>query len=684
MGLLSTDFLSKYVGQTPKNAGPLFYPVYLRTYSRLIPDGDKVRREDWWETVKRVVEYSMSLYSGVASQEELTQEAQTLYDNIFNLKVLPAGRTLWVGGTESARKFSESQFNCSFIVIDELEAFTDLFHMLLCGCGVGFRVLKEDVAKLPRLRPGIPVKHDNYNPVPANARLEITVGGLLYAYDNETYKIVIGDSKEAWVESLKHYFAALQNPSVEQIEINYDNIRPQGELIKTFGGRAAGPDGLREMFKYLEKIVNKSEGRFTTVDCVDICNIIALNVVVGGNRRSSEIALGSSDDIQFREAKKGLWTDPSKVEVKKWRGMSNNSVVFTSKPSRAELDEIFEGILDNGEPGFFNLEASQKRRPFVNGINPCAEILLDNRGVCNLSTVVFTSFVDDDGKLDIKGLKDAIKLATRIGLRQTNVNLSLPKWDAVQKRDRLTGVSMTGIMDALDKMGWEFDSLDSQYLFSCLNAVANVEADTYAEEMGIPRPLLVTAIKPEGTISTLPTVSSGMHRSYAPFYIRRIRVSSIDPVCKALKKIGVPYEQCVQKKDRTVFSFPIKTGAKMAAKDEPTMKQLQRYLMLQECYTDHNTSCTIYISPEEAPEVIDAIEENWDKIIAIALLPKDAVETGKYPQMPMEQITEEEYNELIKQMPDLSQLPEVVNKYETGELFDLDESDCSSGVCPVR
>lgn len=577
--------------------------------------------------------------------------------------------------------------NCSFTVIDSLEAFGDVFHMLLCGSGVGFRVLKSDVAQLPRLRHGISIRHLEYHPVVPASRLQCTDLSMMINPQNlkQVARITVGDSKEAWVQSLRYYWWCLQQDGVDEIEFDYDNVRPQGERIRTFGGRAAGPQGLWEMYKDLEKIINRCEGTVGPVDAVDICNVIALNVVVGGNRRSSQIALGSADDTHFIEMKKGLWTDPEKKDLR-WRVMSNNSVTFTSKPSRQQLEDIFEGILQNGEPGFFNLEAARKRRPWAEGLNPCAEILLDNRGVCNLSTLVLISFIDRENKcFDNDKLEKAVRLATRIGLRQTNVELSLPKWSAIQKRDRLTGVSMTGIMDAFDAVGWEFDSPQAQLLLGFLNACANDEARRYAFEMRVPTPLLVTAIKPEGTISQLPTCSSGLHRSYAPYYIRRIRVSSIDPVCKALKYIGVPNEPCKSKSDRTVFSFPIKTGALSAAADEPAVRQLKRYYTMQRNYTDHNSSCTLYVSREEAPAMIEEIEQNWDDTVAIALLPKFVGDA--YPQMPYEEISEEVFNVMSAMMPDMSQLPEVVNKFELGELIEDEiEQDplCAGGVCPVR
>jgi adenosylcobalamin-dependent ribonucleoside-triphosphate reductase len=661
----------------------LFDVVYIRTYCRWLED--KGRRETWGETVERVVEYSLSLDTSHRGTEEKVREAEALYDKIFHLELFPAGRTLWVGGTSSSRKFPESNFNCTFITIDRLEAYCDMFHMLLCGAGVGFRVLRRDVRKLPLLLP-ITVIHKDYTPLPEERRLEHTnvwiSNCLLPGKQKDVMVIEVGDSKEAWVKSLRYFFDALVAGT--PVYLNYDSVRPQGERIKTFGGRAAGPSGLREMFDKVAQIVREADGSpLSPVQALDIANLIALNVVVGGTRRSSQIALGSWDDEEFRDCKVGLWTDPAKKD-KKWRVMSNNSLVFDTgeKPTREQLRAIFDRIMDNGEPGFFNLGSAKLRRPKAEGINPCGEILLDDKGTCNLSTVVLSSFVRD-GKLDLLEVEKAVRLATRIGVRQTMITMSLGDWDQVQKRDRLTGVSMTGIMDALDALGWRYDSTNARMLFSFLSDASNDEAASYASELRIPRPLLVTTLKPEGTLSQLPTVSSGLHRAYAPFFIRRIRVSSNDPVAKALRVLKVPHQIDPAKSDRIVFEFVVRSSAPISSAEEPALDQLNRYYEMQEHWTDHNSSCTLTFDPEEVPGLIERILEKWDDTVAIALLPKN---TTAYPLPPYEAITEEVYNRLLPGQPDTSILADLVNRIERGEYQEgeLEESDCASGICPIR
>ena len=667
MKLLSEDFLAKYRNQTPKSAGVLFYPIYLRTYSRWLED--KQRRERWDETVERVVEYSFRLYEG--PNKDHKEEAESLYDSIFNLKVLPAGRTLWIGGTPAAERCGEVNFNCSFRVIDGIEAFTDLFHLLLCGCGVGFRILEADVAQLPSFKQA-KLTIEPYSSEPVGYRAEHTK----WVEDFGTKHIHVGDSRDGWVQALAEFLYS--SVAGHEVYMNFNSVRPAGERIKGFGGHAPGPEGLMEMFRNVNRTINASGGRLSPVDCMDICNYVGKNVIVGGTRRSSQIALGSPKDQSFIDAKKGLWETKTNLQ----RTMSNNSVVFEEDPTFEQIQSVFEGIKGNGEPGFSNLKAMRKTRPNCEGANPCHEINLDNRGFCNLCTVNLTAFVVD-GVFNLYGALDAITHATRMGLRMTNVTVSLPKWDAIQKRDRLLGVSLTGIVDAFDSIGVDSTSPEALTILSLLEKEANKVAKEYAFEMRVPVPLLVTTIKPEGTISQLPTVSSGLHRSYAPYFIRRVRYSAMDPACQALQRLGVPNEPDQGKAERVVFSFPIKTATKISANEEPARDQFKRYLSYMENYVNHNASCTLTIGEGEWEEMEKLVFDNFDKVIACAFLPKY---TDAFPQMPYEEITQAQYEKLAAEFPNLDTLPNLVNQIEVGEFESELEEDpsCAGGVCPTR
>lgn len=373
---LTDEFLSQYNNVTvPFGGNGLGHFVYLRTYSRWIPA--KQRREEWRETCQRVVEYSMSLYQGPATENELRKEAEYMFDQLYHLRVFPAGRTLWIGGSEAAKKFGSANFNCAFVVMDKLSAFTDLFHLLMVGAGVGFRILFDDVAKLPQFNSSIVVAHKPYNGKEKYERREDTVVFEESDNDKASVHIVIGDSKQGWVEALDKYLQAMLRSDVESIIFNYDSVRPAGEILKTFGGRASGHQALKRMFRNIHKTMSKSRvftdsrrGKLTTLDVLDINNHIGYNVVVGGVRRTSEIALFDQDDTTVLNAKLGLWDSRSENYGNDQRSMSNNSIFFKDKPTKETLLDIFDRILDNGEPGFVNAIAASKRRPNFKGLNP--------------------------------------------------------------------------------------------------------------------------------------------------------------------------------------------------------------------------------------------------------------------------------------------------------------------------
>jgi ribonucleoside-diphosphate reductase alpha chain/ribonucleoside-triphosphate reductase len=702
---LSSSFLNqeKYK-RRPKSAGRLFEVTFLNKYAWWLED--KGRRETWAEACARVTEYNMSLYQGPASREHLIKEAELLFDKMYDLETEPAGRTLRIGGTPACFKFPEMNFNCSFVTVDDMEALVDSFHMSLCSVGLGYRVLIEDVSKLEGFCEEVLVDHEDYKH--DKSRREYTSNDFIgYQGKYPIYKLTIGDSKEAWVEALRVFLLMSHAHSFDhngiKWVINYDFIRPEGERIKTAGGFAAGHKGMQEMFTRLGATLSKRKGKLNPVAAMDSQNIVGKNVVTGGNRRAAQIALGSPEDEEFITAKKNLYT---RMEDGSWkipyelehRKMSNNSVVFQQKPSWDELCNLFETIKNNGEPGFFNLEAARLRRPNVSGLNPCAEILLASRGVCNLSTVNMVAhlYVHDQETgekwIDYKKLEESCRLATRIGLRQTNVTLSLPKWDEVQKRDRLIGPSYTGMEDMLDRLPDYFREKHYPMLLQQMNRWENDEADRYAYEMRVPRPLLVTAVKPEGTISQLPTVSSGLHRAFAPYYIRRMSVTKTDPLNWALKELGVPWEKDGREENSTreIFLFPVETGAPISAYDEPARDQLNRYFLNQRFYTDHNSSCTIYVGSgydgydDEWDEVIQMVWDNWDQMVAVSFLPKHSLENPPFPQMPYEWTSKENYDKMMETFPDLSKLGKVVAKYEKERTEFYETSDaCAGGYCPT-
>lgn len=450
-------------------------------------------------------------------------------------------------------------------------------------------------------------------------------------------------------------------------------------------------------------------------------------------RRTAEIFLFDVDDYETMFAKygiNGLWTEEQLQHHKnvgaileseglkpEWfdnlkaigdqrkgldhRRMSNNSVAYTTKPTKEQLHLIFELLQSEGEPGFINLEEAKRRRPNAEGINPCAEILLDSKQVCNLTTVNIKAFVEQDknGKyyLDMGGLLEAQKLSTRLGLRMTLATLELPEWDAKQQRDHLIGTSVTGWQDALDMI--DATPEDEVALMQAMRRVSRDESDEYAKELRVPSPLLATTVKPEGTLSQVAGgVSAGVHMSHSPFYIRRIRINSTDPLLKVAKELGwsiyaevgtngkmneedLIKEEQVNVARTLVVEFPVKSGAKRTKDDTSVDEQFDTYFRFQDNYTEHNSSNTITVKPGEWEQAEKRVWDGWDNFVGVSFLSHDG---GTYTLAPYEAITEEKYEAMKSSIKPFE--PALLRKYEQAETeIDMESMEsCSSGVCPIR
>lgn len=397
------------------------------------------------------------------------------------------------------------------------------------------------------------------------------------------------------------------------------------------------------------------------------------------------------------------------------RRMSNNSVAFTSEPTSERLSLQFELLKGEGEPGFVNLEEgarrilkqlgdsnpTRRRLEYIMeeiGLNPCVEILLFSKNVCNLTTVNLTAFVNDDGTLDEAGLLQAQRDSARMGLRMTLADLELENWDKVQKRDRLLGTSLTGWKDAMALLGYTEEQEED--LQRKLRHASRSEADKYAKELRINAPLLVTAVKPEGTLSqvarnpqTDSPVSSGLHWSHSPYFIRRIRVSSNDPLAKVALDLdwtvnpevgteGETHEERMANAKTLVVDFPVASGADVTKDDVTVDQQFDNYFSFQNNYTEHNTSNTITVKPEEWKRAEERVAEGWDNFVGVSFL---ALDGGTYQLMPYEAITKEEFEEKKAKMKPFD--AELLKQYEvTDNLEDADigNDGCTTGACPVR
>lgn len=682
MSLLREEFLKGYP-DFPSHMENLAKLVYYRTYSRWLPE--EGRRETWKETCARAVEYNCSLAPTSA------YEAQRLFDNMFNLKQFISGRSLWIGGSEASKKTKLANFNCSFVVIDSIKSLCDLFYLLMVGTGVGVRILPSDVNELPRFRQNV-ILHHQYNKHSTkqkgreNTHVEI---------DGDMRIIHIGDSKEGWVDALKAYLLCLVEPDApNHILLDYTEIRVKGATLSKFGGTASGYESIMDMFTKIHEVIQRGKysslpinGKLRPIHCLDICNLIGQNVVVGGVRRTAEIAIIDPHDEECVHAKDNI--QPGMEH----RYMSNNSIFQEEKPSREKIHELFNSIRNSGEPGIINVEEARRRRADFAGVNPCAEILLPPNAVCNLTTVNMVAFVDEQGNVDWDGLEQAFILSARAGYRMTCVDLELEGWNVAHHRDRLTGCSMTGWQDFIAKMSNNtfVRAGGKAGILKWLRNVIHEAGEDIASELKTPVPLLMTALKPEGSLSLVANgVSPGVHWQHSPYFIRRIRVNAHDPLALTAKELGWQIHpevgQDMETATTLVIDFPVHSPSEVTKADIPAVEQLKEYTLFQKFYTDMNTSNTITVKPDEWEEVEDFVYNHWDDMLGVTFL---ELNSTYYPLMPYEECTKEEYEELKSKMkpfdPDLLNAMELSTR-NMGKEFEIldDRAECSQGVCPIR
>jgi len=680
---LSKEFISKYKHADSPFINQLGEFVYYRTYSRYLEE--QGRREDWWETVARATDYNIGLVKH-KSHAKAVEEAELLFDNMFHLKQFLSGRTLFTGGTKVSKEYGMSNYNCSFTVIDSFEAYKDLFYLLMIGAGVGYRVLKQDVLNMPKIRTDIQVFHNPYTPIEKHKRQEYTS----LVFTGETAEIFISDSKEAWTDSLYKFLELHFSPQykkVKAIVLNYNNIRPKGERLVTFGGYSSGYESMQKMLLKIDTVLKSGTEtlkQLTTLECSDIANIIGENVVSGGVRRTAEVCLFDADDQEIMNCKSNLYQQNEEGD---WvvntdilhRQMSNNSIQYWEKPTEQSWHEHIEAMRYSGEPGFQNMVAARLRRIDAEGGNPCMEIILRSKGVCNLTEVNVLGFVEN-GVLDEEALLVAQRISARSGYRMASIEFELSEWNKINKEDMLTGCSLTGWQDMVSATNMTMKKQSS--LLKQLKDISIKASKELANELGTNVPKLNTTIKPSGTLSQLPTVSNGVHWSHSPYYIRRVRISAQDPLARVAKDLGWTWTpevgQTVEDMSTMVIEFYVKSPNGKTKYDVSAIEQLETYKMFMEDYADHNVSITVHVRDNEWGLVEKWCYENWDILVAISFLPLD---DSFYDLLPYEAITKEQYEELSSKQRRFS--PSLLLKYETNKDSDID-SDCYSGACPVR
>jgi len=621
--------------------------VYYRSYSRWIEN--EQRRETWIETVDRYIAFMRENIGKKLSEKEYDEVREA----ILKQEVMPSMRLMWAAGS-AARKTNVTGYNCSFIAPSKLQDFGEIMYLSMCGTGVGFSVESHTVQQLPQIKK--------------------QMGKILKTH-------VVGDSKEGWadafVQGLEAWFAG------DDIKFDYSQLRPAGARLMTMGGKSSGPDPLRNLIDYSrEKIMKRQGKRLSNIDVHDIVCKIGEVVVSGGVRRSALISLSDLDDHEMRHAKDGQFyiTEPQRM-------MSNNSAVYTHKPSTAEFMDEWISLMKSGsgERGIFNrgslpLQMPERRKKvFMKdidscGTNPCGEIILKSKQFCNLTEIVVRA---DDTK---SSLMRKMRLATILGTYQstlTNFKYLSKEWKKNCEEERLLGVSITG--------QWDNPALiNDAKLLRDLREEAIAINKMYAKKFGINASTSITAVKPSGTVSQLVDASSGMHPRHAQFYIRRIRISATDALFKMLRDQGIPFTpevgQSAENAVTYVVDFPVKAPKGSVFKDDLTsLQQLEHWKLIKENYTEHNPSVTVSVSENEWLTVANWIYDNWDLVGGLSFLPRNDF---VYQLAPYEATTEEHYLELMKRWEGVD-FSKIVSYEKIDETQGAKELACVSGVCEI-
>ena len=618
-------------------------------YSRFLED--KNRREHWPETVER---YMGFMDTHLRNKMNYTMDGKLykeLHDAILNHDIMPSMRAMMTAG-EALERDNTAGYNCSYLPVDDVKSFDEAMYILLCGTGVGFSVESKYVNKLPD--------------VPA----------LMFHSDTT---IVVSDSKAGWAKSLRQIIALLYSGEIPKW--NVDKVRPAGARLKTFGGRASGPEPLVSLFKFVISKFQGAAGRkLNSLECHDIMCKIGEVVVVGGVRRSAMISLSDLSDDRMRHAKSGNWW-----EREGQRALANNSASYNERPTVGEFMSEWLALYQSysGERGIFSRQAAKATVEKIGrrdsnydfGTNPCSEIILRPYQFCNLTEIVARDTETEDS------LQRKVRLATILGTFQSTLT-EFPYlrkiWQNNTEAERLLGVSITGILDCPLLNDVSDNSL--RHRLEALREQAIITNKEFAETLGIPQSAAITCVKPSGTVSQLVDSASGIHARHSQYYIRRVRNDNKDPITDFLKAQGIPAEADVMKPlDTTIFSFPMKAPDGCITRDElDSFTHLELWLAYQRHWCEHKPSVTVYVKEEDWPEVGAWVWKHFDEISGISFLPWDG---GTYRQAPYEEIDADTYNTLVTSMPktiDWESFIETTDNVEGAQ-----QLACVAGVCEI-
>jgi ribonucleoside-triphosphate reductase (thioredoxin) len=616
--------------------------IHKSRYARYLDD--EGRRETWDETVNRYIDFFVE--RGSIDQGQ----AFELFNAIRDMQVMPSMRCIMTAGT-ALKRDNVAAFNCSYLPIDSPRSFDELMYILMCGTGVGFSVERDYVNQLP-------VVADSF-------------------HDTKT-TVVVSDSKVGWASAFRELISLLYAGKVPKCDLT--KVRAAGARLKTFGGRASGPQPLADLFNFSVDLFKGAAGRkLTSLECHDLVCKIADIVVVGGVRRSALISLSNVTDNRMANAKNGEWYISNGQ-----RALANNSAVYSEKPDFDTYSSEMKRLYDSksGERGIFSRIAAQKvaarneRRDATPkfGTNPCSEIILRPYQFCNLSEVIVRP--DDT----LQSLKEKVRLATILGTLQatlTDFRYLRNIWKKNTEEEALLGVSMTGIMDCKLTNG----STGEEALGKLLDNLRTVSVETnrqWAAALGINQSVAITCVKPSGTVSQLTDSASGIHPRFSDYYIRTVRADKKDPLATAMIEAGFPYEEDVMNNSNWVFSFPQKAPDKaVTVESMGAMEQLRLWKTYQDHWCEHKPSMTCYYNDDNFFAVCQWIWENFDSVSGISFLPEAE---HVYKQAPYQKIDKKTYQKLSKEMP---------KQFE----WDIEEKEdntegaqtlaCVAGVCEI-
>lgn len=658
--------------------------VYRRTYSRQKEDGTN---EVFADTIDRVVGHQRWLWERALGRE-LNQrehdELGQLRELCLQRKVEPSGRILWLGGTEIARTRELSQFACSGHVVRTVYDVVDAFWLLLNGCGIG--VKPEDGCLNGFARPIRDVR------VIRSERTE--KGGAEHnveTWDPETrtWTIRVGDSGEAWAKSIGKLIAG-KYPA-DTLVLDFSELRPEGSVLSRYGWKSAGDTVISREYPKIAAILSRRAGQLLSK--LDIAEVLNHLGVIQTGRRGAEILLMNEGDRQiddFIAFKENCYSDPAK----KHRQQSNNSILFKDKPPRARLEHIFAQIVKTGgnEPAFINVREARRRAPWFATANPCVEILLADKGFCNLFEVGVYAF-DHLGDL-----LEAIRIAARANYRQTLVDLDdgilQRTWHENNEFLHLCGVSLTGIVARPDLTPHDLRAMRTS---------AHIGAWSMADELGMPHPKNVTCGKPSGTLSkVMDSPGEGAHKPLGKYVFNSIVFGRTEEMVDVLRRHNYEVVPHPTEETMVLVKFPVvnegvpfddfvdpRTGVVTPVNLEPAVSQLERYKLYMDNWCDQNMSMTVYYDPEEVPGIVDWLLDNWDSYVGLSWgFRTDPTKTAKdfgAAYLPQAVVDQETFEKYASQLLPIDWDHELSPDRKTWvDLDQLQDAECSGGACPVR